>query len=143
MNGESKMKKLFMVSVMVMLMAGVANAQTWYTANQVTFAWDAVSKVQPTDQTNKYQVYSRTDTVSNGVKVGGEITATQLAVSFTVEGRYFLGVEAIRYPAGETVGIVSATKGWSNVAADAAGGVPFGVVYFVRPGSASGLRITP
>jgi hypothetical protein len=136
------MKTLF-ASLLFLFLVSPAAGQTWYTANQVTFAWDPVPKVQPTDQTNKYQVYSRTDTVSNGVKVGGEITATQLAVSFTVEGRYYLGVEAIRYPAGETVGIVSATKGWSNVAVDAAGGVPFGVVYFVRPGSASGLRITP
>lgn len=135
------MKKLICL-IFILSIPSLGFSQTWYTANQVTFAWDAVPKVQPTDQTNKYQVYSRTDTVSNGVKVGGEITATQLAVSFTVEGRYYLGVEAIRYPAGETVGILS-DRAWSNIAKDAAGGVPFGVVYFVKPGSASGLRITP
>jgi hypothetical protein len=119
-----------------------ASAQTWYTANQVTLAWDAVPQVLPTDQANKYQVYSRNDLVSIGSPIGGEITATQLVVSFTNEGRYYLGVEAIRYPAGETVGIRSAGKAWSNVAADTNNN-PFGVSYFVAPGSPGGLRLAP
>jgi hypothetical protein len=137
-----KMKKLFMVLVMVMLMAGISNAQTWYPANQVTLAWDAVPKVQTTDQANKYQVYSRNDTVSAGSKIGGEITATQLLISFTVEGQYYLGVEAIRYPVGATVGIPSATKAWSNVAADTNNN-PFGVSFFTLPGKAINLRLVP
>ena len=95
-----------------------------------------------TDQANKYQVYSRNDLVSLGNKIGGEVTANQLVVSFTTEGRYYLGVEVIRYPAGETVGIKSATKAWSNVAADTANS-PFGVTFFAAPGGASGLRIIP
>ena len=125
-----------------MVSAVPALAQTWYTANQVTLAWDAVPKVLPTDQANKYQVYSRNDLVSLGSPIGSEITATQLVVSFTTEGRYYLGVEAIRYPAGEAVGIKSTTKAWSNVAADTANN-PFGVMFFAAPSGASGLRLIP
>jgi len=132
------MKKLFIIAA-IMIFAAPAMAQTWYTANQVTLAWDAVPKVLATDQANKYQVYSRNDLVSLGSKIGTEITATQLLISLTVEGRYYLGVKAVRYPAGETVGIESVGTAWSNVAADT-GGSPFGVMYFVAPGFPGGLR---
>ena len=132
------MRKLFIV-LAILAVATVSQAQTWYTANQVTLAWDAVPKVLATDQANKYQVYSRNDLVSLGSKIGGEVTATQLVVSFTVEGRYYLGVKSVRYPAGETVGVPSVGTAWSNVAADTANN-PFGVMYFVAPGFPSGLR---
>ena len=137
------MKKLIAIAILLIATAAPAMAQTWYTANQVTFAWDAVAKVQPTDSENKYQVYTRNNVSDPGVKIGGEITATQLVVSFSAEGRYYLGVEAIRYPSGETVGIRSATKAWSNVAADAAGAIPFGVMFFAAPGGARSLKIIP
>lgn len=137
--------KLTLIIISIFITIGTffnseSQAQTWFTANQVTFAWDAVAKVLPTDQPNKYQVYSRNDAVSLGTKISGEITSTQLLVAFTTEGRYYLGVEAIRYPAGETIGIQS-ERAWSNVAKDTAGGVPFGVMYFVRPGIVSGLKL--
>ena len=135
------MKKLLII-IVVLCMAGVANAQTWYTANQVTLAWDAVPKVLTTDQANKYQVYSRNDLVSLGTKIAGEITATQLLISFSVEGQYYLGVESIRYSAGSTVGVPSLTKAWSNNAADT-NNAPFGVSYLIRPAITGGLRLTP
>ena len=135
------MKRLIII-LAIIIFAAPAIAQTWYTANQVTLAWDAVPKVLTTDQANKYQVYSRNDLVSLGSKIGGEITAAQLVVSFTTEGRYYLGVEAIRYPTGETVGIKSSTKAWSNVAADT-NNSPFGVSFFAVPGGVGGLRLIP
>lgn len=136
------MKKLIIIIAAILILASPAFSQTWYTANQVTLAWDAVPKVQTTDQANKYQVYSRNDLVSLGQKIGGEITATQLLITFTTEGKYYLGVEAIRYPAGETTGLPSATKAWSNVAADTNNN-PFGVMFFVLPGAPGGLRRLP
>jgi hypothetical protein len=135
------MKNLIIV-LAILLLAVPAFSQTWYPANQVTIAWDEVPKVLTTDQANKYQVYSRNDLVSLGAKIGGEITATQLLISLTVEGRYYLGVEAIRYPQGETTGIPSATKAWSNVAADT-NNSPFGILFFTAPAQPVGLRRVP
>ena len=140
------MKKAIII-LAILITVGAASsrdvlAQTWYTANQVTLAWDPVAKVLATDQANRYQVYSRNDLVSNGTPISGEIAEMQLVISFTVEGRYYLGVEAIRYPAGETVGIRSAGKAWSNVAADTNNN-PFGVSFFAVPGNVGGLRLIP
>jgi len=134
--------KKFALILGILFLASTGFAQTWYTANQVTLAWDAVPKVLTTDQANKYQVYSRNDLVSLGTKIGSEITATQLVISFSTEGRYYLGVESIRYPIGETVGIPSLTKAWSNVAADT-NNSPFGVMFFTAPAQPSVLRLVP
>ena len=135
------MKRLLII-LAILIFAAPAMAQTWYTANQVTLAWDAVPKVLATDQTNKYQVYSRNDLVSLGTKVGTEVTATQLIISLSVEGRYYLGVKTVRYPQGEATGIPSIGTAWSNVAADTNNN-PFGVLYFVAPGFPGGLRLAP
>ena len=135
------MKRLLII-LAILTFAAPAIAQTWYTANQVTLAWDAVPRVLTTDQANKYQVYSRNDLVSLGSKIGAEITATQLLISLSVEGRYYLGVKSVRYPVGETVGIPSTVTAWSNVAADTANN-PFGVMFFTAPISPGGLRLIP
>ena len=136
------MRKLLIVLGIVLLFTGVAYAQTWFPANQATVAWDAVAPLA-TGDVIKYQCYTRTDTTSAGTKVGGEITETQQVISFPAEGRYYVGVETIRYKVGEPVGIPSATRSWSNVAADCAAAGPFGIVYLIAPGSPKGLRSVP
>lgn len=42
------MKKLI-IALAIVLLAVPAFAQTWHTADSKTFAWNAVSPVQPTD----------------------------------------------------------------------------------------------
>lgn len=133
---------VLMIAALAVMCAFPAQAQTWHTANQGAVAWDAVAKIQPTD-TIKYQVYVRSDLVSAGQPVGGEITATQQAVSFSTEGRYYVGVKSIRYVEGESAGIPSATTAWSNNAADCAAAGPFGFAYFVAPPTPGGLRRVP
>jgi hypothetical protein len=151
------MKRMFLILV-VLVFAAPAMAQTWYTANQVTLAWDAVAMPTcsagtaappicptpggPAIGTMKYQVYSRNDLVSLGQKIGTEITATQFLISFPAWGSYYLGVEAIVYFSGQTVGVKSPTKAWSNVAADT-NNSPFGVLFFAAPTSPGGLRLVP
>lgn len=119
---------------------GFAQAQTWVTANQGTVAWDSVAPIA-TGDVIKYQVYTRIGTTGSGTTVGGEITATQLAITFSIEGRYFVGVKSIRYPVGETVGIPSAETSWSNDPLVCAAAGPFGFVYFVAPTGVRGLRV--
>ena len=152
------MKRLLLITLAILIFAAPAMAQTWYTANQVTLAWDAVPMPNcsagtanppicpnpggPAIGTMKYQVYSRNDLVSLGTKIGTEITATQLLISLTAWGSYYLGVESIVYYSGQTVGIKSPTKAWSNVAADTNNN-PFGVLFFTAPTSPGGLKLIP
>lgn len=130
------------VALLMIALSTTAQAQTWHTANQGTVAWDAVAPIQPTD-TIKYQVYVRSDLVSAGQPVGGEITALQQAISFSTEGRFYVGVKTIRYPQGEAAGIPSEGTAWSSNAADCAAAGPFGFAYFVAPPTPGGLRRVP
>ena len=117
--------------------------QTWNTANQVTLAWDAVPQDKPTDQPNKYQVYTKAGSpTATPQKFGFETIATQQSVTFSNEGRYYLCVGAIRYPQGETIGIPSARIACSDIADDTKDGA-FGVVYYVAPAAPGGLRLAP
>jgi hypothetical protein len=125
----------------ILIFASPAFCQTWVTANQATLAWDAVAKIAPTD-TIKYQAYTKSPlATSTPQKVGGEVTATQQPITFSVEGRYFLCVETLRYPQGETVPIKSARMACTDVATDTQAGVATGVVYFTAPGTPGVLRI--
>ena len=134
------MKKLFLI-LAILVFAAPAMAQTWHTANQVALAWDAVPKVQTTDGPNKYQVYIKfQSTTAAPVAVGSEIEATQQAVSFSTEGRYYLCVDAARYPQGETQPVRSELS-CSHDAASTASGTAFGVKYFVNPGKPTKLRL--
>lgn len=138
------LKRAYIIAVIAILFCGgIALAQTWYPANQKTIAWDAVTKLSdgvniPAGDTVKYQVWSKRGTDA-AVKVGGEITATQLTVTFTAEGRYLIGAQAIRYPAGETIGQSSAIT-WSDSTDVVAVPVPFGIVYYVLPAGIKNLR---
>ena len=105
----------YLLILIILAVAVPASAQTWYTANQLTVEWDAVPKIQPTD-TIKYQIYYRTDLVSLGTKLGGEVEQAQATVTLPSEGKFWLGAETVRYVAGEPDPIRSESKAWSNVA---------------------------
>ena len=136
------MKTLIAVLAVMFFSTG-AFAQNWNTANQVTLAWDAVPQDKPTDQPNKYQVYTKAGSpTATPQKAGAETIARQQSVTFATEGRYYLCVGAIRYPQGETIGIHSSRLACSDIAADTATGA-FGVVYYVAPAAPGGLKLAP
>jgi hypothetical protein len=153
------MKRLILI-LAILIFAAPAMAQTWHPANQVTLMWDAVPMplcssgagivpnppICPTPGAPaigeiKYQVYTRSDLVSLGTKVGSEITANQLLISLSAWGSYYFGVESIAYFAGQTIGMKSQTKAWSNIAEDCGPDGPFGVIYLPLPAKPGGIRI--
>lgn len=137
------MKKIICIVLFIILACAVnAQAQTWYTTNQATVAWDAVAKIDPSD-TVKYQVYLRIGTTGDGAPYGAELTATQTTISFSTEGSWFIGVRTLRYVTGEATPVPSATISWSNDAGVCSPQGPFGIKYHVAPGSPIGLKRVP
>jgi hypothetical protein len=132
------MKRLYVLlalSIIFCMFAGVAQAQTWTTANQITVAWDAVTV--PTG-TVSYKVYSKPE-VGTVETLLTTVTTTQATVTFTTEGRYFLGAKSIRNVDG--IEIEASRTAWSNVATDVQAGLTFGVQYYTRPAAVTGIRI--
>ena len=119
-----------------------AAAQTWVSGNQVTLSWDAVAPIEPTDVIT-YQVYLKPSLTGTPAAFGATIAGTQQLVQFSSEGRYFLCVETLRLPQGETEPIRSERMACSDVAADTEANDPFGCKYFAPPASAGGLRGAP
>jgi hypothetical protein len=134
------------VAMVIMAMASVGLSQTWYPTNQKTVAWDAVTKLEdgtslPAGQTVRYQIYSAlsTDaTKANKVNMGSATTA-QFTATFTVEGKYFIGVEAERLDSAGVVLSKSAIS-WSDNAIVCQGGVTFGIVLYKAPQAVGGIR---
>jgi hypothetical protein len=141
------MKKLFLI-LAILVFAVPAMAQTWHTANQVTVAWDAVAPPKDAQGADlpgaiKYQAYIKfQDAAATPVPVGGVIDETQQVISFSNEGRYFVCAQTLRFPPDETEPQKSAIA-CSDNAAVCSGGVPFGVKFFIAPGSPGGLKFQP
>ena len=158
------MKKIAVFLFVLMLFPMLATAQTLYNLETATVAWDAVAKpvcgstgtptaVCPTlggaaVGVIKYQVYGANNLVDKvGVKIGEELTATQLLISNTLNVTTYIGVESLFYGAGGAAVQKSTSKAWSTVAANCAGGNTFGFLYKLPdipppppPASAGGLR---
>jgi len=139
----------YIVAVLIVLATFCGAEAGTVIANQATVAWDAV---QPPKDVNgnplpgeiKYQVYTKYGTATAApTKVGGEISATQLTLTFTIEGLYWPCVETVRYPAGVTTPIKSSKMACSDVPADTLDGNTFNVLYIVPPDSVKGLRTLP
>lgn len=134
------MKKLIRAIVVGVLIASPVGAQQWYTANQITFAWDPVDKIVSTD-TIKYQPAVKM-TGGVPVAVGPEVIDTRATISFQSEGRYYLCVQALRYPQGESSPLRSEFA-CSDNPASVLNGQTFGVAYYLAPPAPTGLRLVP
>lgn len=130
---------LILVATLVILntCAMDAKAQTWKTANQATVGWDAVTVPSGTVS---YKVYVKPETGGTET-LATTVTATQATVTFSQEGRYYLGVASVRTV--NAVPVESSTISWSNVAAVCQGGVTFGIQYITPPAAPVNFRTVP
>ncbi len=143
------MKKFLFWALMAILVVLVryqaAQAQTWYPANQKTVAWDAVTKLDdgtalPADSTVQYRIYvvaASNTTKSNPTEVT-VVTQPTVLITFTAEGKYFVGVKAERMVAGAKVS--ESTITWSDSASGTQGGTTFGVTFYKGLTAPGGLR---
>lgn len=142
------MKKVFVLMILVcFMMVSVVFAQvTWITANQVTIAWDVVTTKgdgTPLDPTDimVYGIYIRDIKTGIEFKVT-DVSGTTYTYTFTVEGRYHIGVTAIRgIDNGDgTLTVTESSINWSDV-----DGVytpnPFALRYFINPSMPENLHV--
>jgi hypothetical protein len=114
-----------------------ARSQTYYPVDSLSVAWDVVTV--PAGSTVDYRVYTRfsTQTPADAV-LRSTVSVPAATVSFASEGRYFIGIQAVRKVSGTEVS--SSTVSWSDVSANCQGGVTFGAVYYTAPSAPTGLR---
>lgn len=141
------MKKMLLVIALV-LVAVPAWGQVWTTANEATVSWDAVTKLADGSSIPAVDKVSYNVSIKNK-KTGAVIAvantqSTQQTIVFNLEGRYFVGVSAVRAVVGEDGVTVEETMesevSWSENPAVCYNGQAFGIRYFVHPGSPQNLR---
>ena len=135
------MKKILLAIVLSLLLIGPAIAQEWYTANQITVAWDAsdgstVDPVIPQNEISYYVYLSNfmTDQNKENPTRIGETGETQFVITLADSGQYMVGVSAIRTVEGEVVGESEIT--WSDTSDP-----PFGIRFYGAPPAPTSLRI--
>lgn len=139
------MKKLILIVLGLALLTTVSFSQTWYTANQKTIAWDAVTQLDdgsaiPAGESIRYQVFILKEGQAEEQKVNvGNTANTQYLVTLTQEGRYFIGVQSERLnSAGQLMG--QSQIAWSNNATYCQGGATFGIAWFRLPKEPMNIR---
>jgi len=133
------------LSLSLTLSALPAGAVTWTVANQSTIAWNEVV------QTSEGKPFTEGDVIKYGIYIVdenkpkaeatklGETEALEYTITFTEEGRWLIGIEAIRIPVASPTDRQLSAKTWSDSTDVAAVPVPFGFVYFAAPAEVGGL----
>jgi len=145
------MKKTIFLSVLIgaflFSVAAFAQQVNWHVTNQVTVVWDAPTTLSngnpiPSDNSLKYRVYIKRDAPDAQAQevTTDPISETQYTITLSEEGRYFVGVRALRFDANDTQ-ISESAISWSNDPNVVANGEEFGVQYFVPPSPADGIRL--
>jgi hypothetical protein len=133
------MRKLVLILIAVFLMTSVAYADDWYSANQATVRWDAVTTLLngdpvPAGDTVTYDLYTKSVQTGTEIEVAIGVTATEYVFAFATEGDYHVGIRAVRIipAAGGLPARVAGQSsiGWSSDPLIAKGGNTFGVSYY-------------
>ena len=139
---------LIIISVF-MTMGAAAHAFEWYTANQYTIAWDAVTLKSddtpiPSTDTVEYVAYlanALTDPDKSNPKEVYRGTDVEITITLNYEGQYWAGVKAIRKIADGTE-VSESVIVWSDDP-DATGNNPFGVRFYLSPKTVTGIGRPP
>lgn len=132
--------------IMLLVFAQAGICVEWRSTNQATVAWDAVTTLNdgsalPAGDYIAYRVYlanSVTDPEKSNPALLGETDQLQYTVTLNVEGKYYVGVQAVRYDATDTE-IETSIINWSDVNGDMTPN-PFGLVHYLPPAAPLNLR---
>jgi len=138
-------KKLSIALVLTLLLTGAAlGAPSWTVANQSTVGWDAVTKLAddtpiPAGDTVTYRVHIKKDgTAGDGTQLT-ETAALEYTITFTAEGRWLIGIQAVRAPEANPEDLQKSTIIWSDNADPLLVPVPFGFIYYLTPAEPGGF----
>jgi len=142
------MKRVVLAVILIFTLAHIAGAaeMVWKPTNQASIAWDAVTTFDdgsalPSGSTVQYDTFTRgeKDPVTTYVRAA-TVTVPAVTLTFQIEGRYFVGVQAIRLVNGVVVPESNSTISWSDNADMVQGGIPFGISYYKKLKAVGGLR---
>jgi hypothetical protein len=137
----SRFKSILLALILLLLLPALAPAQTWYSANQRTVAWDPVTTDDagvplPAGSVN-YKIFYKLVVVPEPVFIS-EIATNQVTITFPNEGSYFVGVSSVRKE-GQTV-VAESIPAWSDNPTYCEDGRTFGIRFYRFPGTPRNLH---
>ena len=139
------LKKLSIPFVLILALTSVAlGATTWTVANQSTIGWDATTLLDdgtpiPAGDTVTYRVYIKKDGETGDGTQAYETAQLQQTITFGQEGRWLVGIQAVRAPENNPDNIQVSQIVWSNTEDVALVPVAFGFIYYMSPRAVSGV----
>lgn len=130
----------------VLICAQFANAVDWKTANQVTLAWNPATSMGggaaiPEGDVVSYEVFTVPEIGDKALDrtPEGETLSTEMVISFIEEGRFYLGVRAVRSKNGQRLSQSEII--WTDDPSVMKDGKAQGVIFFRVPGEPLALEI--
>jgi len=145
--GDKIMKKLLvaLLAIGFLFFTSTVYALDWHTANQATVGWSEVTTLAggnpiPAGSTITYQTYlanAVTDPDKTNPSDTGIVTTNEKIYTLGTEGKYYVGVQALRNVDSET--LESSTIAWSDIAEFCLDGITFGLRFYLIPDNVEGL----
>lgn len=124
---------------------GQTEGLNWKSANQGTIYWDATEALidgspAPSDGSIKYRIWLKKEGADDSTKVEVGLTdKLEFTITFTEEGRFVVGVQAIRYDANGVEMDAASSINWSDVNGESTPN-PFGFVHIIPAATPLNLR---
>lgn len=144
----SKIMKTAMALILItaLFYAQAAFCVEWRSTNQATVAWDAVTTLAdgsalPAGHYVHYRIYlanAMTDPDKTVPAILGETAELQYTMTLNTEGKYYVGVQTVRYDETDAEITVSDIN-WSDVNGEYTPN-PFGLVHYLAPEAPKNLR---
>jgi hypothetical protein len=138
------------ISIMIVILGFMANCQasdiTWHQLNDATVGWDAVTTFEngsqiPDSDIVKYMVFVAEPGKKDEKQNMGETELIEFKVGVPGEGKWFVGVMAIRYRLkdGEITNLGESVIAWSDLD-EFTNSNPFGIEFYFKPAAPLNLR---
>lgn len=138
------------ISLMIVILGFMANSQaseiTWHKLNEATVGWDAVTKMTdgspiPVGDLVRYKVFVAEPDKKDEKHHMGETELLEFKVGAPGEGKWFVGVRAIRYRliGGEITELGVSEIAWSDID-EFTNNNPFGIEMYFKPDAPLNLR---
>jgi len=141
------MKRIFMVclTTLILFVAVNATAVEWVAADQKTIGWDpvltlATGETIPAGDAIVYHVYIKRAGQAEKSMVASNLATTQYTITLDQEGRFFIGIQAVRVYTVDGQDLTSESEiAWSDIPENCGAGGDFGIFYLIPPSDVVGI----
>lgn len=121
-------KKIFLIAAIVFIASGVVMALNWYSTNQITFAWQAVTTDTGSIEYEVFLVNADVPAAKDNLAIMGRTAETEYLLTIEAEGKWTPGVRSVKVINGTDA--AKSIISWADDESVCRDGKSFGIVYY-------------